>query len=43
MANVTLLRIERDMGDEPRNLCGNGIAAVLIKAAILAAICLCLL
>ena len=43
MANVTLLRIERGMGDEPRNLCGNGVVAVLIKAAILAAICLCLL
>ena len=43
MANVTLLRIERGMGDEPRNLCGNGIVAVLIKAAILAAACLCLL
>ena len=43
MANVTLLRIEQSMGDKPRNLCGNGIAAVLIKATILAAICLCLL
>ena len=43
MANVTLLRIEQSIGSAPRNLYGNGIAAVLIKAAILAAICLCLL
>lgn len=43
MANVTLLRIERGMGAAPRNLSGNGVFAVLVKAAILAAICLCLL
>ena len=43
MANVTLLHIEQGMGAAPRNLCGNGIFAVLVKAAILAAICLSLL
>lgn len=43
MANVTLLRIEQGVDSTPRNLCGNGIVAVLVKAAILAAICLCLL
>ena len=43
MANVTLLRVEQGLNAKPRNLCGNGIVAVLAKAAILAAICLCLL
>lgn len=43
MANISLARIEQGLGDKPRSLVGSGIVAVVLKAAVLAAICIYLL